>query len=43
VNIDEETANLMRYQTAYEAASRIVSTVQVLNNATLNMGSGSSF
>ena len=43
VNIDEETANLMRYQTAYEAASRIVSTVQVLDNAALNMGSGSSF
>jgi flagellar hook-associated protein 1 FlgK len=43
VNIDEETANLLRFQTAYEAATRIVSTVQVLNNATLNMGSGSSF
>jgi flagellar hook-associated protein 1 FlgK len=43
VNIDEETANLMRFQTAYEAATRIVSTVQVLNNAALNMGSGSSF
>jgi flagellar hook-associated protein 1 FlgK len=43
VNIDEETANLMRFQTAYEAASRIVSTVQVLDNAALNMGSGTSF
>lgn len=43
VSIDEETANLMRYQTAYEAASRIVSTVQVLDNAALNMGSGTSF
>jgi flagellar hook-associated protein 1 FlgK len=43
VNIDEETANLMRYQTAYEAASRIVSTVQVLDNAALNMGSSTSF
>jgi flagellar hook-associated protein 1 FlgK len=43
VNIDEETTNLLRYQTAYEAASRIVSTVQVLDNATLNMGSSSSF
>jgi flagellar hook-associated protein 1 FlgK len=43
VNIDEETANLMRYQTAYEAASRVVSTVQVLDNAALNMGSGTSF
>jgi flagellar hook-associated protein 1 len=43
VNIDEETANLMRYQTAYEAASRVVSTVQVLDNAALNMGSSTSF
>jgi flagellar hook-associated protein 1 FlgK len=43
VNLDEETANLMRFQTAYEAASRIVSTVQVLDNAALNMGSGTSF
>jgi flagellar hook-associated protein 1 FlgK len=43
VNIDEETANLLRYQTAYEAASRVVSTVQVLGNAALNMGSGTSF
>ncbi|MGO9339074.1 MAG: flagellar hook-associated protein FlgK [Terracidiphilus sp.] len=43
VNIDEETANLLRYQTAYEAASRVVSTVQVLDNAALNMGSSTSF
>jgi flagellar hook-associated protein 1 FlgK len=43
VSIDEETANLLRYQTAYEAATRIVSTVQVLDNAALNMGSSSSF
>ena len=43
VSIDEETANLLRYHTAYEAATRIVSTVQVLDNAALNMGSSSSF
>jgi flagellar hook-associated protein 1 FlgK len=43
VDINEETTNLMRYQAAYEAASRIVSTIQVLNNAALNMGSSSSF
>jgi flagellar hook-associated protein 1 FlgK len=43
VSIDEETTNLLRYQTAYEAASRIVSTIQVLDNAALNMGSGTSF
>jgi flagellar hook-associated protein 1 FlgK len=43
VDINEETTNLMRFQAAFEAASRIVSTVQVLDNATLNMGSSSSF
>jgi flagellar hook-associated protein 1 FlgK len=43
VDINEETANLLRYQTAFEAASRVVSTVQVLNNAALNMGSSTSF
>jgi flagellar hook-associated protein 1 FlgK len=43
INIDEETTNLLRYQTAYEAASRIVSTVQVLDNAALDMGSSTSF
>jgi flagellar hook-associated protein 1 FlgK len=43
VNIDEETTNLLRYQTAYDAASRIVSTVQALNTAALDMGSGSDF
>ena len=43
VDINEETTNLMRFQAAYEAASRIVSTVQVLDNAALNMGSGTSF
>jgi flagellar hook-associated protein 1 FlgK len=43
VSIDEETTNLLRFQTAYDAASRIVSTIQALNTATLNMGSGSSF
>jgi flagellar hook-associated protein 1 FlgK len=43
VSVDEETTNLLRYQMAYEAATRIVSTIQVLNNAILNMGSTSSF
>ena len=43
VDINEETTNLIRYQTAFEAASRIVSTVQVLDNAALNMGSSTSF
>ena len=43
VSVDEETTNLLRYQMAYEAATRIVSTIQVLNNAILNMGSTSSY
>jgi len=37
VDIDEETTNLIRYQTAYEAAARIVSTVEALSTVTINM------
>lgn len=37
VSIDEETTNLIRFQTAYEAAARIVSTIQQLNADTMNM------
>jgi flagellar hook-associated protein 1 FlgK len=37
VNIDEETTNLIRYQTAYQAAARIISTIQALNSTTINM------
>jgi len=43
VNIDEETTNLIRYQTAYEAAARVVSTIQALNTVTLDMGSTQSY
>jgi flagellar hook-associated protein 1 len=43
VNIDEESTNLIRYQTAYEAAARIVSTIQALNTVTLDMGSTQSY
>lgn len=43
VSIDEETTNLLRFQTAYDAASRIVSTIQELDTATLDMGSSTSF
>jgi len=39
VSLDEESTNLIRYQTAYEAAARIVSTIAALNTVTLNMGS----
>jgi flagellar hook-associated protein 1 len=37
VSIDEETTNLIRFQTAYEAAARIISTIQQLNSVTINM------
>jgi len=37
VNIDEETTNLIRFQMAYEAAARVVSTIQQLNSVTMNM------
>jgi flagellar hook-associated protein 1 FlgK len=37
VSIDEESTNLIRYQTAYEAAARIVSTIQALSEVTINM------
>jgi flagellar hook-associated protein 1 FlgK len=43
VNIDEETTNLIKFQTAYEAAARIVSTVQALGTVTLDMGSTQSY
>lgn len=43
VNIDEETANLIRFQTAYEAGARIVSTIQQLNTDTLDMGSSQDY
>jgi flagellar hook-associated protein 1 FlgK len=43
VSTDEETTNLIKYQTAYEAAARIVSTVQALTTVTLDMGSDQSY
>ena len=43
VDIDEESTNLIRYQTAYEAAARVISTIQALNTVTLDMGSTQSY
>lgn len=43
VSIDEETTNLIRFQTAYEAAARVVSTIQALDTVTLDMGSTQSY
>lgn len=38
VSINEETANLLRYQHAYQAAARIVTTVDELTKTVLTMG-----
>ena len=38
VSIDEESANLITYQQAYEAAARVVTTIQALFTVTLSMG-----
>jgi flagellar hook-associated protein 1 FlgK len=38
VSIDQESTNLITYQTAYEAAARVVTTVQALFQITLAMG-----
>jgi flagellar hook-associated protein 1 FlgK len=43
VNIDDETANLIRFQTAYQAGARIVSTIQQLETDTMDMGSTQSY
>jgi len=40
VNLDEETTNLMNYQRAYQAAARVVTTVDELTQSVLDMGSG---
>jgi flagellar hook-associated protein 1 FlgK len=37
VSIDEESANLIRYQQAYEASARVVSTISALFSDTINM------
>jgi flagellar hook-associated protein 1 FlgK len=37
VSLDEEATNLITYQQAYEAAARVISTVDELNQTTINM------
>ena len=37
VSVDEESANLIRYQQAYEAAAKVVSTISSLFDTTLAM------
>jgi flagellar hook-associated protein 1 FlgK len=41
VSIDQESANLIRYQQAYEAAAKVVSTISSLFDTTLSMMNGS--
>ena len=43
VSVDEESANLIRYQQAYQASARVISTINTLYSAVLNMGTGGSF
>jgi flagellar hook-associated protein 1 FlgK len=40
VSIDEESTNLIRFQRAYQAAARIVSTVDAMLQTLLSMGTG---
>jgi flagellar hook-associated protein 1 FlgK len=37
VSLDEEATNLIQYQQAYEASARVISTIDELNTATLDM------
>ena len=39
VSIDEETTNLLRYQNAYSAAARVITTIDELTQTLLTMGS----
>jgi flagellar hook-associated protein 1 len=40
VSLDEEAANMVQYQTAYQAAARVVSTVNALLSDAVNLGLG---
>ena len=40
VSLDEEAANLIKFQTAYQAASRVVSTINSLLGDAVNLGLG---
>ena len=37
VSIDEESANLVQFQQAYEAAAKVITTIQSLFDTTINM------
>jgi flagellar hook-associated protein 1 FlgK len=41
VSIDEESANLVQWQQSYQAAARVITTVQALFQVTMTMGTAS--
>jgi flagellar hook-associated protein 1 len=38
VSVDQEAANLITFQTAYQAAARVISTMQAMFSVTMTMG-----
>ncbi len=40
VSMDEEAANLVKYQLAYEASARVIATVDAMNQTTMNLVNG---
>ena len=40
VSLDEEAANIIQYQTAYQAAARVIATINALLADTINLGLG---
>jgi flagellar hook-associated protein 1 FlgK len=38
VNLDEEAANLLRYQQAYQAASKVIQTANLMFDTLLSLG-----
>jgi flagellar hook-associated protein 1 len=41
VSLDEEAANLVKYQNAFQAAARVISTIDLLTQTVINMGASS--
>jgi len=37
VSLDEETTNMIRYQMAYQAAAKVISTVETLSNTLIGI------
>jgi len=40
VSLDEESANLVRFQRAYQAAARVVNVIDQMTQTALSMGAG---